>query len=139
MTGHVDTFVRDNLPPRDQWPELRFALPELQFPEIYNASSILDRAIAGGHGGKSAVLFSSDTISYDKLLEEACRIAHVLTHEFGLVPGNRVLIHASNTRLSMAVWWAVWRAGGVAVGAMPMLRAHELAVILNKAQISHAI
>lgn len=139
MTGHVDTFVRDNLPPRDQWPELRFALPELQFPEIYNASSILDRAIAGGHGGKSAVLFSSDAISYDKLLEEACRIAHVLTHEFGLVPGNRVLIHASNTRLSMAVWWAVWRAGGVAVGAMPMLRAHELAVILNKAQISHAI
>ena len=33
MTAHVDTFVRDNLPPRDQWPELKFTLPELQFPE----------------------------------------------------------------------------------------------------------
>lgn len=139
MTGQVDTFVRDNLPARDQWPELRFALPELQFPPIYNASALLDRAIASGHGGRNAVLFSADAISYDELLQEACRIAHVLTRDFGLIPGNRVLIHSSNTRLSMAVWWAVWRAGGVAVGAMPMLRAHELAVILDKAQISHAI
>lgn len=139
MSGHVDTFVRDNLPPREQWPELRFTLPELQFPAQYNASGILDRAIADGHGPRNAVLFSSDAITYGTLREEACRIAHVLVRDFGLVPGNRVLIHSSNTRLSMAVWWAVWRAGGVAVGAMPMLRAHELAVILNKAQVSHAI
>src|SRR4029078_11939809 len=62
-----------------------------------------------------------------------------LTHDFGLVPGNRILVHASNTRLSIAVWWGIFRAGGVAVGTMPMLRPHELAVILNKAQVSHAI
>jgi 2-aminobenzoate-CoA ligase len=85
------------------------------------------------------VLFSPTTLSYDALLEEACRIAHVLTHDFGLVPGNRVLIHASNSLLSIAAWWGVFRAGGIAVGTMPMLRAHELAVILNKAQVSHAI
>lgn len=139
MTAHIDTFVRDNLPPRDLWPELKFTLPELQFPATYNASSILDRAIANGHGARNAVLFSPDSITYDRLLDEANRIAHALTHDFGLVPGNRVLIHSSNTRLSMAVWWGVWRAGGIAVGTMPMLRAHELAVILNKAQISHAI
>ncbi|MFZ2029360.1 MAG: AMP-binding protein [Vitreimonas sp.] len=139
MSAHVDTFVRDNLPPRDQWPEFSFTLPELQFAEQFNASSILDRAIQNGFGGNNAVLFSSDTLTYHALLHEACRIAHVLTHDFGLVPGNRVLIHASNTRLSIAVWWGVLRAGGVAVGTMPMLRAHELAVILNKAQVSHAI
>ncbi|ANP46038.1 AMP-binding protein [Candidatus Viadribacter manganicus] len=139
MSAHVDTFVRDNLPPQDQWPELKFTLPELQFPALFNASSILDRAIANNHGARNAVLYSSDAISYGLLLEEANRIAHVLAQAFGLKPGNRVLIHSSNTRLSMAVWWAVWRAGGVAVGTMPMLRAHELAVILNKAQISHAI
>jgi 2-aminobenzoate-CoA ligase len=139
MSALVDTFVRDNLPPRDQWPELRFTLPELQFPESYNASSMLDAAVANGHGASNAVLFSSTTLTYEKLLQEASRIARVLTHEFGLVPGNRVLIHSSNTRLSIAVWWGVFRAGGVAVGTMPMLRPHELAVILNKAQVSHAI
>lgn len=139
MTGHADTFVRDNLPARDQWPELTFKLPELQFPAQYNASSILDRAIAQGHGPRAALLLSSATLTYDMLLSEASRIAHVLTHEFGLIPGNRVLIHASNSRLSISLWWGVLRAGGVAVGTMPMLRAHELAVILNKAQVSHAI
>ena len=30
VTAHVDTFAHDNLPPRDQWPELLFDLPELQ-------------------------------------------------------------------------------------------------------------
>ena len=139
MSAHVDTFVRDNLPPKELWPDLRFTLPELQFPPAYNASSILDRAIDNKHGSRSAVLFSSATITYDMLLQEACRIAHVLTHDFGLVPGNRILVHASNTRLSIAVWWGILRAGGVAVGTMPMLRPHELAVILNKAQVSHAI
>lgn len=139
MSAHVDTFVRDNLPPRDQWPELKFTLPELQFPAQYNASSMLDAVIARRQGANTAVLFSSTTLNYGALLSEACRIARVLTHDFGLVPGNRVLIHSSNTRLSIGVWWGVFRAGGVAVGAMPMLRPHELAVILNKAQVSHAI
>jgi 2-aminobenzoate-CoA ligase len=139
MSAHTDTFVRDNLPPRDQWPEMRFTLPELQFPAQYNASNILDAAIANGHGANIAALFSSATLSYEALLQEASRIAHVLTRDFGFVPGNRVLIHSSNTRLSITVWWGVFRAGGVAVGTMPMLRPHELAVILNKAQVSHAI
>jgi 2-aminobenzoate-CoA ligase len=139
MSAHVDTFVRDNLPPRDQWPEVTFTLPELQFPATYNASSILDRAIENKLGSREAVLFSSTALTYETLLQEASRIAHVLTHDFGLVPGNRVLIHSSNTQLSISVWWGVFRAGGVAVGTMPMLRPQELGVILNKAQISHAI
>lgn len=139
MSAHVDTFVRDNLPPRSAWPEMTFTLPELRFPARYNASSILDQAIAAGHGARPAVHHAGGSVSYDELLREANRIAHVLTHDFGLVPGNRVLIHASNTRHSIAVWWGVFRAGGVAVGTMPMLRAHELAVILNKAQVTHAI
>lgn len=139
MSAHVDTFVRDNLPPREQWPEFKFTLPELQFPGRYNASSMLDAAIANGHSARNAVLFLSATLTYEALLQEACRIAHVLTQELGLVPGSRVLIHSSNTRLSIAVWWGVFRAGGVAIGTMPMLRPQELGVILNKAQVSHAI
>jgi 2-aminobenzoate-CoA ligase len=139
MSAHVDTFVRDNLPPREQWPELRFTLPELQFPATYNASSILDRTIANGRGSNVAIYSTEGETGYDDLLDQVSRMAHVLTHDFGLVPGARVLIHSSNTRLSVPVWWGVFRAGGVAVGTMPMLRPQELAVIVNKAQISHAI
>ncbi len=139
MTGHVDTFVRDNLPPREHWPEMRFTLPELQFPAQYNASSILDQAIAKGHGSRNAVLGPSTTLTYDALLRDACRIAHVLKRDLDLVPGNRVLIHSSNTQWSIPLWWGVFRAGGVAVGTMPMLRAQELAVIIRKAKVTHVI
>jgi len=139
MTGHRDTFVRDNLPPRELWPELTFTLPELQFPTTYNSSWLLDRAIRLGHGDRAAVLTDDGASSYTQLLDDVNRMARVLTDDFGLIPGNRVLIHSSNTRLSIAVWWAAFRAGGVAVGTMPMLRPHELAVVLNKAQVTHAI
>ena len=40
-TAHFDTFARDNLPPRDQWPEFHFQLPELQYPERMNCAAIL--------------------------------------------------------------------------------------------------
>ena len=80
MSAHVDAFVRDNLPLRDQWPALIFTLPELQFPAQYNASSILDRAVANGLGANNAVLCGAVALSYEDLLRDACRIAHVLTH-----------------------------------------------------------
>jgi len=138
MSAHIDTFVRDNLPPRALWPDMQFKLPELQFPQRYNASTMLDDAVARGFGGRIAI--SADAaISYVDLLAQASRIAHVLTQEMGLKPGNRVLILAPNSALAIAVWWGVLRAGAVAVGAMPMLRAPELGVIIDKAQISHAL
>ena len=35
-SAHRDTFARDNLPPKGQWPEFKFDLPELQYPERLN-------------------------------------------------------------------------------------------------------
>jgi 2-aminobenzoate-CoA ligase len=63
----------------------------------------------------------------------------VLTEDMGLVPGNRVLLRAPNTPMLIASWFGVLKAGGVVVATMPMLRAGELAVIVDKAQISHAL
>ena len=45
-TAHQDTFARDNLPPKSDWPEFLFELPELQYPERLNcAVELLDKAI----------------------------------------------------------------------------------------------
>jgi 2-aminobenzoate-CoA ligase len=38
-SGHVDDFTRRNLPPFQQWPELRLDRPEFQYPEYLNARS----------------------------------------------------------------------------------------------------
>ena len=45
-TAHIDTFARDNLPAAEQWPDLRFTLPELQYPDRMNcAAELLDKAM----------------------------------------------------------------------------------------------
>lgn len=67
------------------------------------------------------------------------RLAAVLVEDLGLVPGNRVLLRGTNTPWLAACWLAVWKAGGVAVGTMPLLRAKELREIVQLAQVSHAL
>ena len=140
-TAHVDTFARDNLPPRDQWPELLFLLPELQYPERMNcATMLLDRAIERGWGDHPAILSPDGAAwTYGELNARANRIARVLTEDLGVVPGNRILLRAPNSPLHAACWFAVIKAGAIAVGTMPLLRAKELTDIVTKAQVSHAL
>jgi len=138
-TAHTDTFVRDNLPPTDRQPVFLFDLPELHYPLRLNASTILDRAIAAGFGDKPAILTAASRLTYRELLAAACQIACVLVEDMGLRPGARVLLHAANRPLAIAAWFAIVRAGAVVVATMPMLRAEELASIVRKARISHAI
>ncbi|MGH8723076.1 MAG: AMP-binding protein, partial [Burkholderiales bacterium] len=135
-TAHLDTFARDNLPPRELWPELSFDLPELQYPERLNcATELLDRAIERGFGDKVAFYTPNERWTYRELLERANRIARVLIDDFDLVPGNRVLLRAANNPMLVACWFAVLKAGGIAVTTMPLLRARELGVVLDKAEI----
>jgi 2-aminobenzoate-CoA ligase len=139
-TAHQDTFVRDHLPPADEWPVLLFDQPELQFPPRLNATGeLLDRAVAEGDGGRVAILSSGLRWTYRDLQVQADRIARVLVEEHGLVPGNRVLLRGANSPIQAAAWLAVWKAGGVAVGTMPLLRAKELGEIIRIARVTHAI
>ena len=102
-SGHVDTFARDNLPPREQWPEFRFTLPELQYPERLNCvTDFVDRWVAGGDGDRIAIMSPYETWTYAQLAERINRIANVLTRDLGLVPGNRVLLRAPNSPMAIA-------------------------------------
>ena len=143
-SAHVDTFARDRLPaPADQ-PEFIFELPELQFPARLNcAVELLDKRVMAGPGGwghrRCLIAPDGTAWTYAELNAQANRIANVLVHDMGLVPGNRVLLRAANTPMLAACWFAVVKAGGIAVGTMPMLRAKELAKVIDKAQVSHAL
>ncbi|HEY9180672.1 MAG TPA: AMP-binding protein, partial [Candidatus Baltobacteraceae bacterium] len=57
----------------------------------------------------------------------------------GVVPGNRVLLRAPNTPMMAACWFAVMKAGAIAVTTMPLYRAAELRNIIDKAQVRHAL
>ncbi|HEY0615542.1 MAG TPA: benzoate-CoA ligase family protein [Candidatus Elarobacter sp.] len=139
-TAHADTFARDHLPPREQWPEFLFTLPELQYPERFNcAAELLDATVAKGLGARPAIVTPERRLTYDELLAEANRIANVLRDELGVVPGNRVLLRGFNNDVMAACWLAVVKAGGVVVTTMPLLRAKELIDVVQAAEIGHAI
>ena len=143
-SSHVDTFVRAQLPPEDQWPEFIFDRPELQYPELLNVSSALvDAHVSQGHGNRPA-LHGHDgqapfTWTYAQLQDRVDRIAHVLTQDMGLVAGNRLLLRGTNTPMMAACFLAGLKAGLVMVPTMPLLRATELNQVIQKAKITAAL
>ena len=140
-TAHVDTFARDNLPPRDAWPELLFELPELQYPARMNCGvELLDRAVERGWGDRTAIVaMDGSRLTYAELLADVNRIANVLVDDMRLVRGNRVLLRGANSAGMAACWFAVIKAGGIAVATMALLRARELTDVITKAQVTHAL
>jgi len=139
-SAHTDTFARDNLPPRELWPELLFELPELKYPARMNcATELLDKPVTRGHGQRIALRSADGECTYTQLFTQANRLANVLVREMGLRPGNRVLLRGPNNPVMAACWFAVMKAGGVCVATMPLLRAKELIEVIDKAQITHAL
>jgi 2-aminobenzoate-CoA ligase len=139
-TAYQDTFAADNLPPRELWPELQFDLPELQYPERLNcAQELLDRMVASGYADKVAVHSSDVSWTYAQLLENVNRIANVLRRDMQLVTGTRILLRGSNGPMMAACVLAVMKAGYIAVPTMPLLRAKELSVIIDKASVGAAL
>ncbi|MDR7414066.1 MAG: benzoate-CoA ligase family protein [Armatimonadota bacterium] len=140
QTALVDRFVLDRLPPPELLPEFLFELPELQYPERLNcAGPLLDRWVATGGGERVALRAPGLTWTYRDLWVHANRVARVLTEDFALQPGNRVLLRAPNHPMLAACWFGVVKAGGVVVTTMPLLRQKELTDILTKAEISHVV
>jgi 2-aminobenzoate-CoA ligase len=140
-TAHVDTFVRDHLPPPDLCPDVDWSgLPDLSYPDQFNvAAPLLDAWIEHGLGDRPVLHHADGTWSYERLFETANRIAAVLVDDLGLVPGGRVLLRAPNHPWLVACWFGVIKAGGIAVATMPLLRARELSAIVDQAQVRLAI
>ncbi|HEY6542588.1 MAG TPA: benzoate-CoA ligase family protein [Ktedonobacteraceae bacterium] len=139
-SSHVDTFARGNLPPRDQWPDLIFTIPEVQYPARVNCvAELLDRHVQQGLGDRPAIYGEHGVLTYAQLQEQVDKVAYVLTHDMGLVPGNRVLLRSANNAMLAICWCAVAKAGLIVVATMPLLREKELVDIIEKAQISAAI
>ena len=139
-TAHVDTFTRDRLPPFDQWPDLLLDRPEFQYPEYLNVGvELTDRMVERGFGDHDALIGNGRRRTYKELADWTNRLAHALAEDFGVRPGNRVLIRSGNNPAMVAVWLAVTKVGAVAVNTMPLLRAGELNTIVDKAEVAFAL
>ncbi|MCX4696407.1 AMP-binding protein [Streptomyces sp. NBC_01408] len=140
-SAHTDTFARDHLPPAGSWPELLFELPELAYPDRLNCGAeLLDATIARFGPDRPAFRTGAGEVwTYGALRERVDRLAHVLTVDLGVVPGNRVLLRGPTGPWLAACWLAVLKAGAVAVTVLPQQRAQELATVCAMAQVRHAL
>ena len=143
-TGHVDGFARAQLPPAEQWPVITldgvYAVP----PRMNAAVELLDHAIGEGHGERVALVVPDGTggweeTTYAQLATQVDALAHVLVNDLGLVSGNRVLCRGFNGRFMTVAWLATLKAGMVAVTTMPMLRAGELRMVIERSQCNAAL
>jgi len=139
-SAQVDRFAHDRLPPRQEWPILRYDRPELQFAPQFNVvEELLDKAVDKGWGDRPLLRSPKIVLSYNDVRDRVDRICRVLTEDLGLVPGNRVLIRGGNSIGLALSWLAVVKAGMIAVATMPLLRARELGDIIDKSHPTAAL
>ncbi len=137
-TAHTDTFSRDNLPDAEHLPD--FLLQKYTYPDYINAGvALTDEMVEKGFGDHTALIGNGRQRTYKELSDWTNRMAHVLVEDFGIEPGNRILIRSANNPAMVACWLAATKAGAVVVNTMPMLRAMELSKIVDKAEISLAL
>ena len=137
-TAHMDTFARDNLPPLDKWPD--FLPGPVRYPEHLNVGfELSDRMVQGGFGDHVALIGHGRRRTYKELTDWTNRLARTLCEDFGVKPGNRVLIRSANNPAMVGCWLAAAKAGAVVVNTMPMLRSGELATIVEKARVRLAL
>jgi 2-aminobenzoate-CoA ligase len=143
-SAHVDHWPRRQLPPMEEWPVIRLDAP-YDYPATLNAAEqLLDRALGEGCANRVALVTPDGTggwaeTTYAELAAQVDALAHVLRSDLGLVPGNRVLLRGFNGRWMAAAWLATIKAGLVAVTTMPLLRAKELRIVLERARCEAAL
>ena len=137
-SAHIDTFTRDNLPPAGQRPD--FLLAGFDYPERLNIGvELTDRMVQKGFGDNTALIGNGRRRTYKELTDWTNRLARALVENYGVRPGNRILIRSANNPAMVACWLAATKAGAVVVNTMPMLRAGELAQIVDKAKVALAL
>ena len=98
--------------------------------EIFNAAEYLvDRQVAAGHGGRTAVISDQGRRSYAGLRDLAAAFAAGL-RAADVRPGERVMFVCSDRPELLAGILGAWRCGAVAVPVSTMLTAPELAKIV---------
>lgn len=139
-SAQTDRYVHDRLPPREQWPQFRYDLPELRIPDQANlATTLFDAARANGWANRLLLRAPGETYTYAEAEAQVARMAEMLIKDFKLEPGNRVLLRGGNSVGMALAWLAVVKAGLIVVPTMPLLRAVELNKVIDKAQPTLAL
>jgi len=138
-TGHMDSFTRESLPPRDQWPWLNQKFIDANYAARLNASQeLIDKTIEIVGPDKLAIIAGDGNYTYGELLAKISQVANYL-ESIGVKSGNRILLRGPNSASLVILWLAVLRVGAVAVTTIHLQRANELEKMLGVAKVQFAL
>lgn len=133
-TGHKDEFANNKLPTTEALPKFKTDLYPYQ-KKLNAGVELVDALVERGFGDHTALIGANGSLSYRQLSELSNKIAQVLTEDFGIVPGNRVMIRSKNCPMMVACFLAVLKAGAIAFNTISQMRANELNILIDKAKV----
>lgn len=138
VTSHSDPLIVNLMNEIGHLPEFCY-YDYVSSPKYLNLTNELLVQRNGFDKNNNCFYFKEEKWTYEDLDSISSKIAFLLTENYNLQSGNRVLISGFNTPMLIACWFAVIRAGGICVTVMPMLKAAEIDYIIHDASITHAL
>ncbi len=129
----------DYLPPSSTWPE--YIVPEefADTPEELNlADHLLDRHVREGRGGRPAVRFMDQTVTYSELQERVNRFGNALKNA-GAGAQDTIGIRLVNRPDAIVAILAIEKIGAIPVPTSPLWSAEEITFVANNAEMKFYI
>src|ERR1044072_8558128 len=103
----------------------------LNLPDIYNAATtFVDENIAQGRGGKVAIYYQDQKITYQEVFEKVNRTGNALKN-LGIEIENRVLLILPDSPEFAYGFFGAIKAGAVAVPTNPWMFAKDYEYLIN--------
>lgn len=97
---------------------------------LYNASTLLDANLHAGRGGRTALYFGDEQITYEALHKDVCAMGRAL-QDWGVARENRVLMILSDTPAFPITFFGALRIGAVPVAVNPLYKASDYRFFLE--------
>jgi 2-aminobenzoate-CoA ligase len=123
------------VPPENFRPTRLYTLSEFQeYPELLNATEeLLDKQVAAGRGGRVAVYFEDQHITYTQLLSSVNRLGSAF-RALGIEEFDRVVIRSPNIPPAVVSNFAILKIGAVSVPTSPLFSQREIVHICNNSE-----
>lgn len=106
----------------------------LRFSAVFNvAVPFIDRHVNEGRGGRVALRYNAEEITYAQLAENVNRAGNALL-KLGLIPGDRLVMAALDEPMFFYIFWGAIKAGIIPIGASTFLKAAEYRYLIADAQ-----
>jgi benzoate-CoA ligase family protein len=114
--------------------EGRVPIPEI--PESFNAATVfIDRHVRAGRGGRVALRYGDQEVSYTQLAENINRAGNAL-RRLGVRPEERVLLVVLDSPEFVYAFWGAIKIGAVPVPVNTFMQTDEYAYVLDDSRAS---